>query len=89
MQIGRLALRQRQADAIPAPVMVIGGVQRLMHISDEVNEKFERQKAFCGRRGGAREFGGNKIRRRKRNTHRSPAGRPARSVPWASSVDRR
>src|SRR5580704_1784005 len=41
-----------------APVVMIGGVQRLMEIADEMNQKLEREQALGGRRGGAFELDG-------------------------------
>lgn len=58
VEVGRSRAAKRDADTVAAAVLMIGGVQRLVHIADEVEDELEGEPAFGVRRCGVAEFAG-------------------------------
>ena len=61
MQIVGRDTRSGDDFQIPAPVMIVTRVQRLMNVADEVQKKLEREQPFLLARVGVREFRGEFI----------------------------
>ena len=58
MEVDRSRGAQCDADTVAAAILMIGSVQRLVHISDEVEHELEREAALRVGRGGIAEFAG-------------------------------
>ena len=52
MEVDRSRAAQRDADTVAAAILMIGGVQRLVHIADEVEHELEGEAALGVRRRG-------------------------------------
>jgi hypothetical protein len=61
MKVARVQPSSCDKFLVPAGVVVIGGVERLMQVADEVQKELEREKLLGGTCGRIAELGGELI----------------------------